>query len=206
MTADPNVLVLVLRGAGDRAFCGGFDLDHVEPTVDDGPLRRLMGSVRQAPVPVVAVLHGAAVGAGFELASSCDLRVGVRGAKVGVPAVQLGVPYALEGIAQMIRSHSGAMRLLLTGQLLTLEDLPGFATIVAASDLNAEVTDLSRQLCEVSPAALNYTRRAIAWAMGDGSEDHTALEALRREVQSGADLQEAAQARRAGRAPRFRRG
>lgn len=204
--ADPEVRALVLRGAGGRAFCGGFDLDHVEPDVDDAPLRRLMATVRQAPVPVVAVLDGAAVGAGFELASSCDLRVGAHGVKVGVPAVRLGVAYDLDGIARMIRASAGAAHLLLTGSLVAIDDLPGFATVVAAADLDTTVAELNGRLGEASPAALHYTRRALAWSRGEGPDDRADLERLRRAVQAGPDLQEAGEARRAGRAPRFRRG
>lgn len=204
--ADPEVRALVLRGAGGRAFCGGFDLGHVTPHVDDTPLRHLMAAIRQAPVPVVAVLDGAAVGAGFELASSCDLRVAAHGVRVGVPAVLLGVAYDLDGIARMISASAGAAHLLLTGSLVAVDDLPGFAMVVAAANLDATVAELTGRFGEASPAALHYTRRALAWARGEGPDERADLERLRRAVQAGPDFKEAGEARRAGRSPRYRRG
>lgn len=204
-SADPAARVLVLRGAGGRAFCGGFDLDHVGPGVDDTPLRHLIDAVRAAPLPIVGVLDGAAIGAGFELACACDVRVAQSGVPVGVPAVRLGVPYSLDGITAMVRAHPGAVRLLLTGQTLRVDEVPGFAVVCPADELNTTLGEITTALAEASPAAIAYTRRAVAWARGVGRDDRGALEALAAELLAGPDLREAVDARRAGRAPEFTR-
>jgi len=175
--------VIVLRGAGGRAFCGGFDLGHVSADVDDTPLRRLMRAVREASCPVVAVLHGAAIGAGFELACTADVRIAASGVRVGVPAVSLGVGYSLDGIRTMVRSHPGAARLLITGQKEPVDALPGFALTTSADELEAGVRELVHAMALASPKAVSYTRRAIHWTLGDDSgDDRSDLTTLAAEV------------------------
>lgn len=179
--------VIVLRGAGGRAFCGGFDLGHVRPDVDDTPLRALMRAVREAGCPVVAVLDGAAVGAGFELACSSDLRIAVSGVRVGVPAVRLGVAYAPEGVRTMVRCHPGVPRLLVTGAKERVDDLPGFAILARASELEDHVDEVASSIALASPAALAYTRRAIRWSLTD-REDSSDLEASAAQVMAALEV------------------
>lgn len=195
--------VIVLRGAGGRAFCGGFDLSHVDHDVDDRPLRWLMETVRSAPVPVVAVLDGAAVGAGFELACSCHLRIAVPGVKVGVPAVRLGVPYSLDGIATMVRTHPGARNLLMTGTLVQVETLCGFAQLATPTAIDESAYQLATDIARSSPAAIRYTVRALTFLADPTSATSDDLEQHAATVLAGPDLAEAVAARAEGRSPRF---
>src|SRR5438067_5377272 len=86
LSADPVLRVVVLAGRG-RAFCGGADVNEMA-TLDARTARefitrihRACDAIRRLPVPVVAQLHGAVIGAGLELAASCDLRIAADGTR-----------------------------------------------------------------------------------------------------------------------------
>lgn len=107
---DVTVRALVFQGAGDRAFCSGNDISEFEKVRADqlaaaayNALQRDVASrFRALTKPSIAAIHGYCLGAGFELALMCDLRVCTHDAQFGVPAVKLGLPYRLEDIATLL--------------------------------------------------------------------------------------------------------
>jgi enoyl-CoA hydratase len=107
---DVTVRALVLQGAGERAFCSGNDISEFEKVRADpaaaaayNALQRDVASLfRALTKPSIAAIHGYCLGAGFELALMCDLRVCTQDAQFGVPAVKLGLPYRLEDIATLL--------------------------------------------------------------------------------------------------------
>jgi enoyl-CoA hydratase len=107
---DVTVRVLVLQGAGERAFCSGNDISEFEKVRADpaaaaayNALQRDVASLfRALTKPSIAAIHGYCLGAGFELALMCDLRVCTQDAQFGVPAVKLGLPYRLEDITTLL--------------------------------------------------------------------------------------------------------
>jgi len=82
--------VLVLAGAGGH-FCAGADLSGVEDPEFVGLLNRVLTSLRDAPLPTIAAVEGAALGAGTQLAVACDLRMALADATFGIPAAKLGL-------------------------------------------------------------------------------------------------------------------
>jgi enoyl-CoA hydratase len=97
---DPQVWVIVVTGAGDHAFCSGVDLKEAAelavagkayPQPMTGAARNLFELVLEVPKPTIAVINGAALGAGLELALACDLRVAVEDATLGLPEVRRGM-------------------------------------------------------------------------------------------------------------------
>ena len=87
---DATTRVLVIRGAAGH-FCAGADLSGVEDTTFVELLHRVLASLRDAPLPTIAAVEGAALGAGTQLAVACDLRVAEPGATFGIPAAKLGL-------------------------------------------------------------------------------------------------------------------
>jgi enoyl-CoA hydratase/carnithine racemase len=149
--ADATVRALVLTGAGDRAFCAGM---HLETFVDAAPtagrqiierVAACVGAIRVAPIPTVAMINGYCLGAGFEMALACDVRVARPDARFGLPEVKLGIPSVIE--AALLIHHVGlskAKEMLLTGDLYTAADLPpGLVNRVAPAD---ELRRTSEQL------------------------------------------------------------
>ncbi|HUQ75928.1 MAG TPA: enoyl-CoA hydratase-related protein [Burkholderiales bacterium] len=119
---DEGVRVVVLAGRGN-AFCGGADVRELEALDAESArafitrVHRACEAARKLPVPVVARLHGAVIGAGLELAAACDLRIAATGTRFAMPEVRLGIPSVVE--AALLPRLMGAGRaawLVLTGE------------------------------------------------------------------------------------------
>jgi enoyl-CoA hydratase len=120
----PALRVVVLAGRG-KAFCGGADVTELASLDADNAgafverIHRVCAKIRALPVPVVAQLHGAVIGAGLEIAAACDLRVAAEGTKFAMPEVRLGIPSVVE--AALLPRLMGAGRarwLVLTGEFI----------------------------------------------------------------------------------------
>jgi enoyl-CoA hydratase/carnithine racemase len=125
--ADDAIRAVLLRGAGERAFCAGMDLKAIEafPTAWDFRHRPdYPGAVRRIRKPVVAAVKGWALGGGFELALAADIRIAGRSARIGFPEVTRGWVGG-GGASQLLPRVIGlgqAMRLLLTGEQVEAEE------------------------------------------------------------------------------------
>lgn len=201
---DVRVRVVVLRATGERAFCGGYDLSGVSRGVRDDELQIMLRRLRALSVPSVAVVHGHAVGAGLDLACSCDLRVVRRGIRIGLPAVRLGVAYDAEGLWRVLAVAPGARRLLLSGLIVAADSVEGFADVMADDEaqLAAHAIELVDALCTASPAALAYM---LAMTRPHAAERHdpAATRAWRDEILDGSDVDIALQARASNVTPGF---
>jgi len=122
LQADPNLRVVVLGGRG-KAFCGGADVQELcalNASNAGGFVQKIHAvceAIRRLPVPVVARLHGAVIGAGLEIAAACDLRIAAEGTRFSMPEVRLGIPSVVE--AALLPRLMGAGRaawLVLTGE------------------------------------------------------------------------------------------
>jgi len=103
LAEESDLRAVVVTGAGERAFVGGADVDEMAALTSPDQARAFIGrvhaccaAVRDLPVPVIARIGGWALGAGLELAASCDLRVASEGAMFGMPEVRLGIPSVVE--------------------------------------------------------------------------------------------------------------
>ena len=98
---EEHVRVVVLGGHG-RAFCGGADVGELASLAPEsagafiGKIHSVCEAIRRLPVPVVARLHGAVIGAGLEIAAACDLRIAAEGTKFAMPEVRLAIPSVVE--------------------------------------------------------------------------------------------------------------
>jgi enoyl-CoA hydratase len=125
LEADGELRLVVLCGAGDRAFVGGADLNQLAAldrhTARDfiALVHRCCDGFRRLPVPVIARIDGYALGAGLEFAAACDLRIASDRSHFGMPEVRVGIPSVVEAalLPQLI-GHGRARRLLLTGETI----------------------------------------------------------------------------------------
>ena len=151
--ADPSIVAIVLAGAG-RMFCGGADLREFNtPAAAQPPATTdLRGRMERAPKPVVAAIHGSALGGGLEMALACHYRVASTGTKLGLPEVQRG----------LLPGGGGTQRLpRLVGVATALEMIVGGEPVDAARaraiGLVDEVVD-----GDVRAAAVAFARRKAA--------------------------------------------
>jgi enoyl-CoA hydratase/carnithine racemase len=123
-SVEPGVRAVVLAGSG-KAFCGGADVEELkrlDPSTAGafvGRIHRVCEALRRLPVPVVARLHGAVIGAGLEIAAACDLRVAAEGTKFAMPEVRLGIPSVVEAaLLPRLMGSGRAAWLVLTGEAI----------------------------------------------------------------------------------------
>lgn len=173
INTDDRVRAVLLRGAGERAFCAGMDLKAIEafPTAWDFRHRPdYPGAVRAIRKPVVAAVKGWALGGGFELALACDIRIAGRSARIGFPEVTRGWVGG-GGASQMLPRVAGigvAMRLLLTGEQIGAEEalrLRLVEEVVEDSALEETAMALCRKLAALPPVATQAVKAAVRQAL-----------------------------------------
>ena len=155
--------VLVLRGAGDKAFAAGADIAELkERTIwtdlDSGPRRELARMLENAPFPTVAALNGVALGGGFELALACHLRIAAEHVKVGLPEIQLGIIPGNGGTARLSRivGRSRALQLMLLAEQIDAHEAARLGLVnwvVPASEFDVQVSKLTDKLARLPPVA-----------------------------------------------------
>lgn len=129
VNADPDVRCVVLRGAGDKAFAAGGDIEEfltVRATVDDALhyheelVAAALDAVRACPVPTVAMIRGACVGGGLEIAGCCDIRIAGESSRFGAPINKLGFsmyPGEMAGLLELV-GPAVLLEILLEGRIL----------------------------------------------------------------------------------------
>jgi enoyl-CoA hydratase/carnithine racemase len=169
---DRALRVVVLTGAGDKAFCAGADLkERATMSAEDvhrfhEGLRRALRAIEEAPQPFVAALNGAALGGGLELALACDLRIAAETASVGLPEVSLGIIPGGGGTQRLARlvGVARAKDLVLTGRRATAAEALAMGLVTELASplrlLDAAVA-LAESIARNAPVSLRQAKRAI---------------------------------------------
>lgn len=196
----------VLTGAGPT-FSAGADLDELSGTeadvaVDDA-IAAVTGAIRSCPIPVVAAVEGACVGAAVDLALACDVRVLGEGGYFAVPAVALGIlysPAALERMAARVPQQTLA-RLLLLGELIGGEEAvrAGLAARVVATGAALEESLVLASGASGGASEAGAATKAALAELAAGSFDAADWERTRRELLSSPARAERVAAAQAGR-------
>ncbi|WP_296252387.1 enoyl-CoA hydratase-related protein [uncultured Stenotrophomonas sp.] len=172
-----DVRVVVLTGAGSKAFVAGADIAEMNTLTPvqgrDFSLvgQRLMRRIERLNKPVIAMVNGFALGGGMELAMACHLRIAADSAKVGQPEINLGLVPGFGGTQRLLRlaGRAAALELCLLGAPISAEraqQLGLVNRVVPAAELEAETTKLAEQLANAAPLAL----RGILDAINVGGE------------------------------------
>ena len=160
-----DVRVVVLTGAGDKAFVAGADISEMSGLTPvegrDFSLRgqRMMRRVEKMPKPVIAAINGFALGGGLELAMCCHLRIAADTAKIGQPEINLGLIPGFGGSQRLLRlaGRAATLELCLTGAPINAErarELGIVNRVVPAAALMDETMKLASQLANAAPLAL----------------------------------------------------
>jgi enoyl-CoA hydratase len=177
LSRDVSIRAAVLVGRG-RAFTAGMDV-HVLHGLNAGSARALItdlcgaiDTVHRAPFPVVAAIHGACLGAGFELALACDFRIAAADASFGLPEVRVGVPSVIQAalLPPLIGPGRAAEMLLLAERVDAARALTwGLVTrVVEPAALTAAVDETLAAVLACGPAAVRAQKALmIRWRESD---------------------------------------
>ena len=179
--ADDAVRVVILTGAGEKAFVAGADISEMSglTPVQLRDFSRhgqaLMTAIERLGKPVIAAINGFALGGGFELAMACQLRIASDTARIGQPEVKLGLIPGFGGTQRLLRlaGRGAALELCLVGDPIDATrafQLGLVNRVVAAADLDAEAITLASKLAALAPQALRGVIDAIAHG-GESSLD-----------------------------------
>ncbi|MBI4462225.1 MAG: enoyl-CoA hydratase/isomerase family protein [Acidobacteria bacterium] len=175
LAADKSVRVIILTGAGEKAFCAGGDLSEVE---NFSPLeardyielsRAVSRTLQTIPQPVIAAVRGYALGGGFELALASDLVIAADDARFGQPQVKIGlIPGG--GATQRLPREIGLHRaraLVFTGEPITAQEAERLGLVnqvVPPRELLSAAQAWARRLAELSPTALSLAKACFLQA------------------------------------------
>jgi enoyl-CoA hydratase len=172
VATDEDVKVVVVTGAGERAFSAGADIrEFVEPLV---PVRfreqRRRLDFRQAmdrcPQPIIAAVNGFALGGGLELALACDIRIAAMGATLGLTEVNLAIIPGGGGTQRLPRlvGRGKALEMILTGARIPADEALRIGLVervVPAGEALKAATELARTIAGKAPVALRYAKEAV---------------------------------------------
>jgi len=163
---DGDVRVVVLRGAGEKAFSSGVDfqdVDRVKVRQKDNPIDYAVRSVLTYPRPVIAMIYAAATGAGCDLSVACDMRIAADTAVMGINPVRIGRVYPPAGLQRLINvvGLSQAKELFFTGRFIDAQRAKEIGLVdhvVAAAELLSFTYALAREIADNAPLAVSTTK------------------------------------------------
>ena len=180
----PEVRVLIVTGAGQKAFCSGADLKErlslsdVQVREFIMTIRNLFTSIEQLSKPVIAAVNGVALGGGTELALACDLRILARNATMGLTETRLAIIPGGGGTQRLPRliGRGKAKELIFTGRRVDAQEALQIGLvnkICEPADLLAECIKMAAMICETGPIAVEQAKYAINYGLE--TDIHTGL-------------------------------
>lgn len=172
VAADESARVLLVTGAGEKAFVAGADISEMQNfTPAEGEVfsargSRALAALEALPIPVIALVNGYALGGGCELALACDWILASDRAVFGQPEVNLGVSAGFGGTQRLTRKigSARAMALLVTGRQVRADEALAMglvSEVVPAEALIAKGTEVARLIASKGPLAVRYTKEAV---------------------------------------------
>lgn len=217
LAGDDTLRVILIHGAGGRAFSSGADISEFRAErLGADPARRYnqriagaLRAIRRTPQPVVAMIVGLAVGGGCEIATACDLRIASDDARIGIPVARLGVTLGLEEITGLVGlvGPGRAKDLLFTGRLIEAAEALQIGLVdrvVPRSEIEEAAWQLAEGIALAAPKAAIANKLAVGMVTyGPDDGDLEQLQRLTDDVYDGRDLAEGADAFIAKRDPLF---
>jgi enoyl-CoA hydratase/carnithine racemase len=214
--ANPAIHCVVIRGEGERAFCAGADIGEKH---DVGPAQALadldlglagLNAVRSFGKPLIAMVSGYCIGAGFGIANACDLRIASSNASFAIPPAKLGIGYPYAEIKRLTElvGPAAAKQLVFTGDRTNAEraQLIGLVNeVVAPDELLQFTTSMALRIAGNAPMTVTGAKSAIATVLSDPpSRDIAACDERARACLTSEDYAEGCLAFKEKRPPVFR--
>ncbi len=186
--ADPAIRVIVLKGAGDKAFVSGADISEFEekrssPETTEAYHKvsgKAQQDLRSSGKPTIAMIRGYCIGGGVAVALGCDLRIAAEGAKFGVPAAKLGLGYEFDGVKRLVDLVGPAFakeifytaRQFSTAEALTM----GLVNrVVPEAELEAYVRETASSIAANAPLTVGSIKTLVDEAVKDAAARDMAL-------------------------------
>jgi len=216
--ADPEVHVIVVRGAGEKAFVSGADISEfsdkrttVAARADyDEALARAWGSWRLIDTPIIAMIRGYCIGGGLLTAMKTDIRIAAEGSQFGVPAAKLGLGYAYGGVEELMSlvGPACAAEILFSARRLDADQALRIGLVnrvVPVEELESAVRELAATIAGNAPLTVRACKAAIREARREPStRDLDAVERMVEACFRSEDYLEGQAAFAEKRSPRFR--
>jgi enoyl-CoA hydratase/carnithine racemase len=172
LVTDDEVKVIVVTGAGERAFSAGADIrEFVEPLV---PVRfreqrrrvEFRAVMDRCPQPIIAAVNGFALGGGLELALACDIRIAAAGATLGLTEINLAIIPGGGGTQRLARlvGRGKALEMILTGARIPADEALRIGLVervVPAGEALKAATEMAASMAAKAPVALRYAKEAV---------------------------------------------
>jgi len=216
LSADPQVRVVVMRGAGDVAFVAGADISEFAQLRSGDSARAYDESNTEAfaalaaiDKPVIAMIHGFCVGGGVALSLTADLRYSADDGRFAVPAARLGLGYFMSGVETLGRlvGYSNAKEIFFTGRRFDAQEALHMGLLNAVypkAELEAAVMDTARAIADNAPLTIRAVKRSVQELSRPESErDRGRVEQTIAECYASDDYKEGVTAFLEKRSPRF---
>lgn len=181
--ADERVRVVVLSGAGDKAFVSGADISKFEQERAsaeaikhyNATTAEVSNKLVAFPKPTIAQITGSCVGGGVALAVCCDLRICGESSRFGIPAAKLGLGYGFPGISRLVQlvGASFAKEIFFTARLFSAAEAHGMGLVnrvVPDEEVEAYVADYARRITENAPLTISSVKAIVGEALKDPAE------------------------------------
>jgi enoyl-CoA hydratase len=215
---DADVRVVILTGAGDKAFVSGADISQFEKTRHDAQASEEYSKRSDAqrtllanyPKPTIACIRGFCLGGGMQLAMLADIRIASENSQFGIPAAKLGIAYGYDGLNHLVSlvGPSWARLLLYTGMRIDSAEALRIGLVdrvVGDAELWNATAEIARTISSNAPLAIKAAKITIAQALKDESQrDMDAIKAIGTACMDSEDFREGRQAFMEKRKPRFK--
>lgn len=187
LVTDDGVRVIVVTGAGGKAFSAGADIREFVPPAAPVAFREqrqrldFRGAMDRCPQPILAAIRGFALGGGLELALACDIRIAADDAQLGLTEVNLAIIPGGGGTQRLPRlvGRGRALEMILTGRRVGAEEALRIGLVervVPVAQLPSAAAELARTLAAKAPVALRYAKEAVVKGLGLPLADGIRLE------------------------------
>jgi enoyl-CoA hydratase len=215
---DADVRVVILTGAGDKAFVSGADISQFEKTRHNAQASEEYSKRSDAqrtllanyPKPTIACIRGFCLGGGMQLAMLADIRIASENSQFGIPAAKLGIAYGYDGLNHLVSlvGPSWARLLLYTGMRIDSAEALRIGLVdrvVGDAELWNATAEIARTISGNAPLAIKAAKITIAQALKDESQrDMDAIKAIGTACMDSEDFREGRQAFMEKRKPRFK--
>lgn len=214
---DPSVRVVVMHGAGGKAFASGADISEFDKVRDSAEAEARYSAssslarkrLEALEKPLIAMIQGFCIGGGCATALVADIRISAEDGRFGIPAAKLGVAYAYQSLRRLVALVGPAMakEIMFTGRQLDAAEALRVGLVnrvVPAAELEAVTTELAQTIARNAPLSIRASKEAIEQIAGDPARvDMERFEAMYRACFDSADYAEGRAAFMAKRRPVF---